>query len=490
MNFARWKSFSIYLVILFVCTSFFTALFYSNRLQYLKNSLSNSEATIRFYTREQARIDNLFKISELRHFVDYVNSIKLFYPDKKKAINKAIHDNSIYDFIGVLNPNNEYEIANRKDFENIIDVRKINKLDSISVFIKYSHELDKAYRIFVAPIFVKDKLDSFIVAYLDISYLFNESYYFVSRDGAVLNKQYLNYFNLNMDTFSSIFPSEWSMIQGSLSGQVITENGIFTYILLNSINKIDGANIEDTQYYLLHIKPIDKNDSPYFINSFKILIKYLDFRINIMYWIISYIWIFISSILFYIVILDRIKQGTLANFDYMTGALNRRGGTIRINKLVSEYHKKGFSRLITALIARVTHFRRIVYSLHFCVIDFDGLKTINDRLGHKSGDELIIFVVNQLRKYLHQGELLIRIGGDEFVILFINRDMNSINTYWSNMTNIFNDRSKAVNRNYSINVSHGIVEYTGNQSVEDCIKRADELMYEDKKRHKVNLFFN
>ena len=490
MNFVRWKSFSIYLTILILCTFFFAVLFYSNRLQYLSSDLKNSEEKIKFFTREQARIDNLFKIYELKHFISYVNSIKLFYPSRKKGIAKAINDNSIYEFIGILNPNNDYKIVNKADFENLIDVRNINKLDAISIFIKYSAKLDKTYRIFIAPIFVKDKLDSFIVAYLDIGNLFNDNYYFVSQDGLVLNKQYLNYFNLNMNSLDSIFPSEWNLMQESISGQIISENGIFTYMLLNSITKLESTKVFDNKYYLLHINPIDKNDSPYFMNSFKSLLKYLDFKINIMYWIISYIWIFISSILFYIVILDRIKQGTLANFDYMTGALNRRGGAVKIDKLIFEYHKMGFKRFISAFIARLAHFRRIVNSLHFCVIDLDGLKIINDKLGHKSGDELIIFVVSQLRKYLHKGELLIRIGGDEFIILFINRDMTSINAYWNNMFHIFNDRSRALNGQYAINVSHGVVEYDGKTSIEECIKKADELMYEDKKRHKVNLFFN
>jgi diguanylate cyclase len=49
------------------------------------------------------------------------------------------------------------------------------------------------------------------------------------------------------------------------------------------------------------------------------------------------------------------------------------------------------------------------------VIVVDGLKTVNDRLGHAAGDELLALVAHAVGAVLRDGDILARVGGDEFV---------------------------------------------------------------------------
>jgi diguanylate cyclase (GGDEF)-like protein len=49
-------------------------------------------------------------------------------------------------------------------------------------------------------------------------------------------------------------------------------------------------------------------------------------------------------------------------------------------------------------------------------IDFDDFKKINDNFGHLQGDKVLIFVISRIREVFSEGEIIGRIGGDEFVV--------------------------------------------------------------------------
>ena len=104
--------------------------------------------------------------------------------------------------------------------------------------------------------------------------------------------------------------------------------------------------------------------------------------------------------------------------------------TAELQRMAEEFRHRAFHDSLTGVYNRayladyfekaVAHAQR--FDNHFAVLllDVDNFKTINDTLGHDVGDELLQYVVRQLRKSLRRDDLIVRIGGDEFVMLLEN----------------------------------------------------------------------
>jgi len=88
---------------------------------------------------------------------------------------------------------------------------------------------------------------------------------------------------------------------------------------------------------------------------------------------------------------------SLAHTDALTGLPNRRALDAAVTKAIT-------SRKPEELVA--------VYML-----DLDGFKQVNDRLGHDIGDALLIEVARRLQGHLRSSDLIARLGGDEFLVL-------------------------------------------------------------------------
>lgn len=97
----------------------------------------------------------------------------------------------------------------------------------------------------------------------------------------------------------------------------------------------------------------------------------------------------------------RNKLKVASETDYLTGLHNR--------LWLSEYLKEKQS---TA--------GRSVVNIYCCMVDIDNFKLANDKYGHLFGDEILVALSNILRKYDATGEMTIRFGGDEFLIIGTN----------------------------------------------------------------------
>ncbi|MGF1701218.1 GGDEF domain-containing protein [Photobacterium makurazakiensis] len=111
-------------------------------------------------------------------------------------------------------------------------------------------------------------------------------------------------------------------------------------------------------------------------------------------------------------------------------------------------------------------------------IDLDNFKQVNDKFGHKVGDELLVDIAKTLIQTAPTGSQIYRIGGDEFVILLPTEDNNICQVWISNLY----DATAQKRRYYNIDFSVGLSPYyPGNLSDPDSIlAKADKEMYLDK----------
>jgi diguanylate cyclase (GGDEF)-like protein/PAS domain S-box-containing protein len=122
-------------------------------------------------------------------------------------------------------------------------------------------------------------------------------------------------------------------------------------------------------------------------------------------------------------------------------------------------------------------------------LDLNGLKTINDELGHKAGDKALIDTANILKNTFREADIIGRIGGDEFAVLLSDSSIpGTENIIVSHLESNINKFNKRKNQKYKLSVSAGVAHFEpGNKcTIDNLLTRADKLMYEDKNRRLEN----
>jgi len=116
--------------------------------------------------------------------------------------------------------------------------------------------------------------------------------------------------------------------------------------------------------------------------------------------------------------------------------------------------------------------------------DLDGLKWINDTLGHEEGDKALIDVAVMFKETFRTSDIIARVGGDEFAILTIDTKGISPEIITTRLQSQINRHNNEVGRRYKISVSMGTAYYDPENpcSLDELMSRADKLMYDQKKR--------
>ncbi len=157
---------------------------------------------------------------------------------------------------------------------------------------------------------------------------------------------------------------------------------------------------------------------------------------------------------------------SISTTDELTGLLNRRGFFSLAKQQLKVANRTGKGMLLF-------------------YVDLDGMKKINDTLGHPQGDLALIETASVLREIFRESDIIGRLGGDEFAVLVLehSRDAKEEQAILTRMEQSVRARNAQTGRRYTLSLSAGMNFYDPKDpcSLDELISRADIVMYEEKK---------
>lgn len=152
------------------------------------------------------------------------------------------------------------------------------------------------------------------------------------------------------------------------------------------------------------------------------------------------------------------KLAELASHDDLTGALRRTAGLSALQREIDRSRRVGGTGIVVIF------------------LDVDGLKHVNDTVGHAAGDSLLMDVVAAIRKRVRSYDLVIRYGGDEFVCALVEEALPDAERTLADI------RRQYTTKTHGHTVSVGVATVDATDTAESVVAKADAALYAERRR--------
>lgn len=273
------------------------------------------------------------------------------------------------------------------------------------------------------------------------------------------------------ESFATKYPDEWSTISQGGSGSLVTENGLFVYsgILTDEVYAPNGDSsslvLDEGDWTIVTRTPLEGDDEELRSEDVVGLLPFA-LRKNIPGFVLI-----LALAMTFSLYLDSSRERSrrtayFADYDEMTGVFNRRAGLEHLEKY--SQRRRGGDVECTV-----------------CFVDIDDLKGVNDTYGHDAGDNLIMTVVSAMRDNTREQDKIVRMGGDEFLVVFEGLDSAASEQVWDRIARRLGEIDREGTLGFPISASHGIASFGKDASLDEAIHAADARMYEEKRHAKA-----
>ncbi|HEX2877090.1 MAG TPA: CHASE3 domain-containing protein [Polyangiaceae bacterium] len=149
------------------------------------------------------------------------------------------------------------------------------------------------------------------------------------------------------------------------------------------------------------------------------------------------------------------------------------------DELTGLYNRRGFLE-----VAAQAHglAQREARSAALVFVDLNGMKRINDELGHDVGDDALVDAAHVLRAALREADVVARLGGDEFVAFVLDFGSLNIDPLRARLRKLLDERVAELGRPYRLSMSVGAayLKAGAERTVSQLLDEADAAMYEQK----------
>jgi diguanylate cyclase (GGDEF)-like protein len=155
--------------------------------------------------------------------------------------------------------------------------------------------------------------------------------------------------------------------------------------------------------------------------------------------------------------------------------VDRLAGEARVDGLTGLLNRRGF---IEAAEAELSRARRSGSILGFVSFDIDHFKAVNDEFGHDAGDRVLSRLGQIFREQTREGDLVGRMGGEEFVALLVGSDAHQSLEYAERMRTAFAVEAPSLP---VATLSAGVTASTSPVELQPHLQLADAALYEAKR---------
>jgi diguanylate cyclase (GGDEF)-like protein len=155
------------------------------------------------------------------------------------------------------------------------------------------------------------------------------------------------------------------------------------------------------------------------------------------------------------------------------------------DELTGLYNRRGF---FTMSEQQIKMAKRLKRGILLIATDLNGLKKINDTLGHKEGDHALIEAARIIKDSFRESDIIARIGGDEFVILMLEKPEISQEILAARLLKKLDNFNTTKVHRYRLSISFGMAYNRPENpcSIDEMLVKADRLMYRQKSlKHRI-----